>query len=207
MLPNKTFKMKGKKLNIGKKGLERISVFVWVNMKGTEKLNPIVIRQSSRAAMFQKREITSYHVWEQQYFLDEKWHLFWVLKKLNKDMLSQNRKIGFRTNVPHIKSWLSDIKLIILPSNTTSVLQPMDMGVIHAIKCLYRVKEARKLLVLIETKPNPTPKGFDLFDALKMFKQPWDKISVETVKNCFVKSGFQLNSVESIEMPEISVWD
>jgi hypothetical protein len=48
----------------------------------------------------------------------------------------------------------------------------MDMGVIHAIKCLYRVKEARKLLVLIETKPNPTPKGFDLFDALKMFKQP-----------------------------------
>jgi hypothetical protein len=43
-----------------------------------------------------------------------------------------------------------------------------------------------------------------------MLKQSWDEISVETVKNCFVKSGFKLNSVESIEMPEIediSVWN
>ncbi len=42
-----------------------------------------------------------------------------------------------------------------------------------------------------------------------MLKQSWDEISVETVKNCFVKSGFQLNSVESIEMLEIediNVW-
>ncbi len=30
----------------------------------------------------------------------------------------------------------------------------MDMGVIHAIKCLYRVRVARKLLALIETKQN-----------------------------------------------------
>jgi hypothetical protein len=105
---------------------------------------------------------------------------------------------------------LSNIKLIFLPPNATSVLQPMDMGVIHAIKCLYRVKVARKLLALIETKPNPTPKNIDLYDALIMLKQSWDEISAETVKNCFVKSGFQLNFVESIEMPEIediSVWD
>ncbi len=82
--------------------------------------------------------------------------------------------------------------------------------VIHAIKCFHRVKVARKLLALIETKPNPMLKDIDLYDALIMLKQPLDEISVETVKNCFVKSGFKLNSVESIEMPEIediSVWN
>jgi hypothetical protein len=47
----------------------------------------------------------------------------------------------------------------------------MDMGVIYAIKCLYRVKEARKLLTLIETKSNRMPKDIDLCDALIMLKQ------------------------------------
>jgi hypothetical protein len=86
----------------------------------------------------------------------------------------------------------------------------MDMGVIPTIKCLCHVKVAPKLLALIETKLNPTPKDIDLYDALIMLKQSRDEISAETVKDCFVKSSFQLNSVESIKVPEIediSVWD
>jgi hypothetical protein len=212
ILPNKTYKMKGKKFKSGKKSLERISVFVCANMTGTEKLKPIVIGRAREPRCFRgkkslpviyKNNNTS---WMKSDIFSE------FLKKLNKDMLSQNRKIALILDncSSHPVMTLSNIKLIFLPPNTTSVLQPMDMGVIHAIKCLYRVKVARKLLALIETKPNPTPKDIDLYDALIMLKQSWDEISVETVKNCFVKSGFQLNSVESIEMPEIediNVWD
>jgi hypothetical protein len=78
------------------------------------------------------------------------------LKKLNKDM-SQNRKIGLilkNNRFSHSVMTLLYIKLILLPPNTTSVLQLMDMGVTHAIERLYRVKVARKLLALIETKSN-----------------------------------------------------
>jgi len=153
----------------GKKSLERISVFVCANMTGTEKLKPIVIGRAREPRCFRgkkslpviyKNNNTS---WMKSDIFSE------FLKKLNKEMLSQNRKIALILDncSSHPVMTLSNIKFIFLPPNATSVLQPMDMGVIHAIKCLYRVKVARKLLA----KPNPTPKDIDLYDAFIMLKQ------------------------------------
>jgi hypothetical protein len=59
------------------------------------------------------------------------------LKKLNHDMAQKNRKIALILDncFSHPFITLSNIKSIFLPPNTTSVLRPMDMGVIHALKC------------------------------------------------------------------------
>ncbi len=60
------------------------------------------------------------------------------LKSLNKKMIKNNRKIALIVDncTAHPFVRLSNVKLIFLPPNTTSRLQPMDMGVIHSIKSL-----------------------------------------------------------------------
>jgi hypothetical protein len=136
------------------------------------------------------------------------------LQKLNRKMITENRKIAFTIDncSSHPSIPLSNVKLIFLPPNTTSRLQAMDMGVIHSIKSNYRLKIARKLLVLLETEPNPTVKDIDLYDALIMLKSSRDEVSAETVKNYFIKSGLSFINNES-EIEELenegdeSIWN
>ena len=53
---------------------------------------------------------------------------------------------------------LSNITLLFLPANTTSVVQPLDAGIIHAFKAHYRTLLMRWLL----TEADNSPPGSDL---------------------------------------------
>ena len=53
---------------------------------------------------------------------------------------------------------LSNIILLFLPANTTSVVQPLDAGIIHAFKAHYRTLLMRWLL----TEADNSPPGSDL---------------------------------------------
>jgi hypothetical protein len=58
----------------------------------------------------------------------------------------------------------------------------MDMGVIHALKCKYRVKLAKKLMAILEINPKPAVKDIDLYEALLMLKQSWDELYEQPLK-------------------------
>ena len=49
-----------------------------------------------------------------------------------------------------IKNEDPQIVIIFLPPNVTSVFQPMDMGVLFALKCQYKTEMVAKLAALIE---------------------------------------------------------
>jgi hypothetical protein len=47
---------------------------------------------------------------------------------------------------------LQNIKLVFLPANTTSMLQPMDQGVIRSLKCHYRRLILLRMIECIKKK-------------------------------------------------------
>lgn len=195
MFPNKTYIIKGQKFKTGKKSKERISVFICANMSGTEKMKPIVIGKYKKPHCFRGKSIPVIYrnnptSWMQTDIFTE------FLTDFNRKMIKEDRKVALIIdNCPsHPFIALSNVKLIYLPPNTTSRLQPLDMGVIHSLKSLYRIKIVQKLLALIEQKSEPNPKDIKLIDALVMLKSSWAEVSEKTIQNCFAKSGFKLQT-------------
>ena len=82
---------------------------------------------------------------------------------------------------------LKAIDLFFLPPNTTSILQPMDQGVIRSLKARYRTKVVKKMIEAIDSnKPLP---DISLLDAMKMLVLAWNEVTDTIVQNCFRKAG------------------
>lgn len=77
---------------------------------------------------------------------------------------------------------LSNIELQYFPANCTSLIQPLDKGIINSVKCAYRRRPIAQLLLNIrlyrETKT-------DIFRAIEMLAVSWQEIKTQTIVNCF----------------------
>ena len=84
---------------------------------------------------------------------------------------------------------LKNVKIILLPPNTTSQLQPLDCGIIANIKAKYR----RKHIYSLYTNQNPTWKP-DLYDSMLLIVMAWSEVTPTTIQNCWIKSQLIENS-------------
>jgi hypothetical protein len=98
---------------------------------------------------------------------------------------------------------LSNIKIEYLPTNTTSLIQPMDAGVIKNFKCHYRRKILQKILSSLEEdealSAKDMAKSVSLLDAIHMLKSAWDEVKSTTVVNCFKQCKFPATADEPAE--------
>jgi hypothetical protein len=83
--------------------------------------------------------------------------------------------------------------ILLFIDNMTSVVQPMDQGVIKLLKHQFRKQLVGRMLQLI--KINPGAKNLNNFrlsvlDAMHFHGASWDLISAAVISNCFRKSGF-----------------
>lgn len=78
------------------------------------------------------------------------------------------------------------IKLVFLPPNTTSVLQPMDQGVIRSLKSKFRTSLIFKATRDIELK---NESSITLIDAITMIASSWDRVTSTTISNSFKHAG------------------
>ena len=87
---------------------------------------------------------------------------------------------------------LSNVTLKFLPANTTSVLQPLDHGIIQAFKARYRKHMLQSLLSKIDRVDNAQTlcKEITLLDCLHWIGRSWAVTTPSTISKCFCSTGF-----------------
>lgn len=120
------------------------------------------------------------------------------LLKLNNDMKAQKREILlFIDNapvhkVPEVtKRKLSHVKVQFFPANMTSVVQPLDAGIIRSFKSSARRYTIRKIRSLMDQQPTQQAsffaKSLSLLDAIISATTAWSEVTKQTIENCFRK--------------------
>ena len=139
LLPDRTYTLKGDDCHGGKCSKERITLLLGANMSGTDKLKPLVIGKSTKPRCYTGVNLDTLSV---AYRSNKK---AWMTVELfnqwlagwNSRLQRQNRRILLLIdNCPTHKLTgnYTKIEIDFLPPNCTSVIQPMDQGVVKILK-------------------------------------------------------------------------
>ena len=200
MLPAKTMHFKSEKCSGGKLSKQRITGLAAANAVG-DKIPLLVIGKSAKPRCFKNiKQLPCVYKSQKKSWMDSEIFVEWV-RKLDRRFTTAERKVALVIDNcpshPHVINDLSAIDIIFLPPNTTSILQPMDQGVIRSLKAHYRTKVVHKYLTRIELgKPLP---DISVLDAMNLLVQAWDYVSNETIINCFKKSGISTDAQEAAQ--------
>jgi hypothetical protein len=209
-LSDKTLAPTSKECAGGKRSKERITVSLCCNMIG-EFEKAVVIGKSARPRAFKNIKKLEYLpvTWlhNKKAWMTTALFTQWV-KGFDRRMRTQGRKvILFLDNAPvHPKALhLTNVKLQFFPPNTTSMLQPLDQGIIQCLKLKYRTKLMRHTLQKVDydiiTNVKDVPKHVSMLDAVKWTASSQREILATTVKKCFLKAGFPDNDAAT-SIPE-----
>lgn len=184
----------------GKKSKERITAMVCSNMDGTDKRKLLIIGKSKAPRCFKNcGELpVDYHANSNAWMTSEiytTWLRSWD-KELKRKILVLVDNCPAHPKVPGLKN----ITVEFLPPNTTSIIQPMDQGIIKNLKTYYRKQLCERLISLIDSQDPSTeaPLPFDklaiknvtLLNAITMLAIAWNSVTQPTLQNCFRKGGF-----------------
>lgn len=199
-LPEHTYALKLDKAKGAKTSKERLTIMCCVSMNG-EKRKLMVIGKSQNPRCFKgvKTLPVDYKANKNAWMtaaIFKDWLINWD-KVLNRNILL------LIDNCPaHIIDCINlrHIKVIFLPANTTSIIQPCDQGIIRTFKAYYRSAIRGKVLAVIDSglhdascslQANDIAKKITILDAIHLAKEAWNKVSVETIRNCFRHGGFK----------------
>ncbi|XP_060872747.1 tigger transposable element-derived protein 6-like [Metopolophium dirhodum] len=187
-----------------KKAMDRITILCCVNASGTDKKKLLVIGKSKKPRCFQKMSLqklpVEYHAnknaWMTSAIFTD-WLQRWD-SELNKTKKAICLVLDNCTAHPNIS--LKNIKLEFLPPNTTSLIQPLDMGVIQNLKVKYRATLVNYILEkiednLLESKSTAIDisKKINILQAIQFISDSWRDLEPNSEENDNVRV---LNNVE-----------
>ena len=112
----------------------------------------------------------------------------------------ETRKVAFIVDKcpppPHTPSCkgLKSVNLVFVSPSTTSKTQPMDQGVMRALKAHYRSKVVQMYISVVDSN-KPLPQ-INILVAMDMLVRVQDNVSTSTIQNCFRAAGISQQSQE-----------
>ena len=187
-LPDKAYHLKGEKCSGGKKSKVRLTGMAAASAVG-EKLSMFVIWKSKNPRCFKNvKHLPCEYKSQKKSWMNSEIFEEWI-RKLDRKFLTDERNIALIIDNcpahPSISN-LTNVQLVFLPPNTTSILQPMDQGVIRSLKAHYRGRVVRLLCRALEKK-EACPK-ISILQSMKIQVHSWEVVSKETIINCFRKA-------------------
>ncbi|XP_037568243.1 tigger transposable element-derived protein 4-like [Dermacentor silvarum] len=177
LLPDRMLAFKGETCNSGKHAKDRISVAFGVNMMGTEELPLLAIRKSANPRCFKGAQLPSGVVYRSN-------TKAWTAKLFEEYM----RLIDCCFSAAHVGlDNRAALKLVFLPPNTSAITQPLDQGVIQAVKQLYKKNLQNRILQALECGK---VFAIGLLGASHLLECSWWQVE-STVQNYFKHTSFQ----------------
>lgn len=188
--PEKSLCFKGEACHGGQKSKQRVTVLFCCNSDGSEKVQLTVIGKSQKPRCFKVAgRLPCLYKANKKAWMTSSLFLEFVTY-LDRKMSSQNRNIVLILDQcpAHPKEMtLQNVKVVFLPANATSHLQPLDAGIIKNAKHHYKSLLVRRLLAKIDRKDEDL--HINLLDALHFIAMAWQRVSPTTIANCFAKCG------------------
>ena len=174
---------------------ERISVLCCASMTGTtEKLLVIGKNKKSRCFKGVKNLPIDYFANKLALMTTTIFNK-WLMKRNNR--LKRNILLLIHNCTVHdVIVSLQKIKIVFLPPNTTSLIQPCDQGIIRILKAYYRKEMRSRILENMEDQgaedlnANARVKKTNVLDAIHLLTMSWNNVSEKTIRNCFSHGGF-----------------
>lgn len=205
MLPEKTLASSSEASAPGlKKIKERLTVAVCSNATGTHKMPLFVIGKSAKPRAFKNVNPSSLPVYYQSQrsaWMDSKLFTDWffsqfvpaVIRHLKSKKLPAKAVLLLDNAPTHpaqdaLKK--GNIFAKFLPPNVTSLIQPMDQGVIECLKRRYRRKLLSSILEKIEIENldlKGALKAINIKDVIYMLSRAWEEIPNSTVSRSWRK--------------------
>ena len=167
-----------------KKDKRKLTVGLMINLSGEEKFKPIVIHKFKKPRCF---KYFSPNIYCDFYSSRNAWmtvEIFnIIMKKFDNYFEKKNRKILLMIDnapVHQLKIKLISIEIFYLKPNLTSVLQPLDSGIIFNFKIIYRSMQIKHYLSMYEQNKSI---HINIKDAIKMLSQAWNSITPYKIRN------------------------
>jgi hypothetical protein len=100
-------------------------------------------------------------------------------------------------------SSLRNMKADFYPSNCTSVVQPLDLGVIKCFKQVYRKQLVQGAVCLMDTGKGVQLK-IDTLCTIHYIVSAWQQVTQSTIQNCYLSCGHVKKNQEGSDVMEVS---
>ena len=199
-----SYQFRGSDCSGGKHSKDRLTVALCANLIGDQE-PALVIGKAEKPRCFSRNNIDSKTL-PVTYFANSKaWmtsNIFerWLIA-FDRKLKKENRKIIlFIDNAPsHPKITLDNIKLQFFPPNTTAKTQPMDQGVIQALKLKYRKRQLQFMIAQMDKEKTLTGaeilKKISVLEAIYWINRSWREVEASTIEKGFRRCGFQSTPV------------
>lgn len=199
---------------------ERVTIMTCANAAGTHRLPLLLIGKSKKPRCFKNiKNLPVTYTAQKSAWMDSKLFLDWFendfiknVKKWRNDNHKTGKVLLLLDNAPShpsaevLNSIDPDFQVMYFPPNVTSLIQPMDQGVIEKFKRMYRKQMLRRLLLNEGTGENVVEfsKAMNLKHCCYMVADAWDTLTVENLKNAWKKLWFVSEEPEVEETNNLS---